>query len=138
MSEYFKKYLKNIKFEKNLRDLKKKLKDKKIIIYGTGLLFQYINENFDLSELNILGVSDIKFSVEQDGEKYLGYNVIPKSLIGEKLRGTRKMLYRRRYCRTNRSCDFVRYSVGEIGGRGIFFVRDFGGHQTRGGRRRLD
>lgn len=81
MSEYFKKYLKNIKFEKNLRDLKKKLKDKKIIIYGTGLLFQYINENFDLSELNILGVSDIKFSVEQDGEKYLGYNVIPKSLI---------------------------------------------------------
>ena len=81
MSDYFKKYLKNIKFEKSFRKLKKKLKDKKIVIYGTGLLFQYINENFDLSELNILGVSDIKFSVEQDGEKYLGYNVIPKTLI---------------------------------------------------------
>lgn len=83
MSEYFKKYLKQINFEKNLNKLNKKLKNKKIIIYGTGLLFQHIQKNFNLSNLNIIGVSDIKFSNEQVGDKYLGYNVIPKALISE-------------------------------------------------------
>lgn len=81
MSEYFKNYLKNINFEKTLVSLKKKLKNKPIIIYGTGLLFQYINENYDLSDLNIIGISDIKYASELEGNKDLGYNIIPKGSI---------------------------------------------------------
>ena len=81
MSEYFKKYLKDIKFEKYLNSLKKNLKSKTIVIYGTGLLFQYINENYDLSELNIIGVSDMKYAQEMEGQMDLGYKVIPKSSI---------------------------------------------------------
>ena len=81
MSEYFKEYLKKVNFSSYLKTLKKKLKDKRIIIYGTGMMFQYICKNYDLSELNIIGVSDIKFSPEHEGEKYLGYNIIPKSSI---------------------------------------------------------
>lgn len=81
MSEYFKKYLKDIKFEKYLNSLKKNLKGKTIVIYGTGLLFQYINENYDLSELNIIGVSDMKYAEEMEGQMDLGYKVIPKSSI---------------------------------------------------------
>lgn len=81
MSEYFQEYLKKIKFSKYLNTLKKKLKDKRIIIYGTGMMFQYICQNYDLSEFNIIGVSDIKFSPEHEGEKYLGYSIIPKASI---------------------------------------------------------
>ena len=81
MSEYFKKYLKDIKFEKYLNSLKKNLKGKSIIIYGTGLLFQYINENYDLSDLNVIGISDMKYADEMEGKLDLGYQVIPKSSI---------------------------------------------------------
>lgn len=81
MSEYFKKYLKDIKFEKYLKSLKKNLKGKSIIIYGTGLLFQYINENYDLSDLSIIGISDMKYADEMEGKLDLGYQVIPKSSI---------------------------------------------------------
>ena len=59
-SEYFK-YLEKIKFEKHIKRLEKKLKNKKVIIYGTGNLFQYIYENYDLSKINIIGISDKKY-----------------------------------------------------------------------------
>lgn len=81
MSEYFEKYLKSINFEKNLSGLKKKLKNKTVIIYGTGLLFQYINENYDLSCLNIIGISDMKYAEEMEGQVDLGYKIIPKSMM---------------------------------------------------------
>lgn len=81
MSEYFKEYLKKINFNKYLVNLKKKLKHKKVIIYGTGMLFQYIYSNYDLSDINIIGISDIKFSEEHEGEQYLGQRIIPKNSI---------------------------------------------------------
>lgn len=59
-SEYFK-YLEKIKFAKHLKKIEKKLKGKKVLIYGTGNLFQYIYENYDLSNINIIGISDKKY-----------------------------------------------------------------------------
>lgn len=83
MSEEFREHLEHIKFEKYLDKLKKKLKNKKVIIYGFGSFFQYINKNYDLSSLNIIGISDMKFTDEQWGEEFLGYKIIPKSKIVE-------------------------------------------------------
>lgn len=81
MSQYFHDYLKKHRFEKQLKRLKNKLKDKSVVIYGTGVLFQYIHENFDLTGLNIIGVSDMKFSEESEGGDFMGYKIIPKKSI---------------------------------------------------------
>ena len=78
MSGDLKEYLEHIKFEKYLDKLNKKLKNKTVIIYGSGSLFQYIKKNYDLSKLNIIGVSDMKFNSKQEGEDFLGYKIIPK------------------------------------------------------------
>lgn len=78
MSGDLKEYLEHIKFEKYLDKLNKKLKNKPVIIYGSGSLFQYIKKNYDLSKLNIIGVSDMKFNSKQEGEDFLGYKIIPK------------------------------------------------------------
>ena len=78
MSGDLKEYLEHIKFEKYLDKLNKKLKNKTVIIYGSGALFQYIKKNYDLSKLNIIGVSDMKFNSKQEGEDFLGYKIIPK------------------------------------------------------------
>ena len=69
-SEYFK-YLEKIKFAKHLKRLEKKLKNKKVLIYGTGNFFQYIYENYDLSNINIIGVSDKKYETVPE-DKFFG------------------------------------------------------------------
>lgn len=81
MFDYFEVYLKKIKFKKSFKKLKKKMRNKKVVIYGTGSFFQYINSHYNLKELNIIGVSDMKYSLTQEGEKDLGYKIIPKGLI---------------------------------------------------------
>ena len=42
----------------------KKYRNKKILIYGTGLLSQKIFQNYDLSSLNIVGIVDMKFHIK--------------------------------------------------------------------------
>ncbi len=79
MADDFKTYLKKINFDKYIKKLIKKLAGKKVIIYGCGSFFCYIKDNYDLSGLNIIGISDMKFVDEQEGEEYLGYKIIPKS-----------------------------------------------------------
>ncbi len=81
MSEDFRTHLENIGFEKYLNKLKKKLKNKTSIIYGAGSFFKYINENYDLSGLNIIGISDMKFDENNEGNDFLGYKMIPKDKI---------------------------------------------------------
>lgn len=83
MPEDFKTHLENIGFEKYLNKLKKKLKNKTSIIYGTGSFFKYINENYNLSGLNIIGISDMKFDENDEGNDFLGYKKIPKNKIIE-------------------------------------------------------
>ena len=44
---------------------------------------EYILKNYDLSDLNIIGISDLKFTEENIGQRAFGYNVIPKNKIRE-------------------------------------------------------
>lgn len=74
-------FLEDIDFKKQLELLIKKLKGKKIIIYGCGQLFQLINQNYNLKELNIIGLSDTKFLSNEEGKEYLGYKIIPRKKI---------------------------------------------------------
>ena len=83
MSEDFRTHLEKIKFEKYLNKLNKKLKNKTSIIYGIGSFFKHINENYDLSKLNIVGISDMKFNNDDEGKDFLGYKIIPKNNIKE-------------------------------------------------------
>jgi len=77
------KYLEDVKFEKYLKRLNKKLKGKTVVIYGSGLMFQKANANYDLSKLNIIGISDRKYSDEQFGQEDLGYKIVPLDRIKE-------------------------------------------------------
>ena len=76
-------YLNSVKFDKQLKKLNKKLKGKTIVIYGTGILFQKILKHYDLSKLNIIGVSDRRFSLEQNGDNCLGFKIIPLERIND-------------------------------------------------------
>ena len=76
-------YLKSVHFDKQLKKKKKKLKNESVVIYGTGILFQKLKDNYDLSNLNIIGVSDRKFTDEQEGKDTLGYKIIPLDKIVE-------------------------------------------------------
>lgn len=71
-------HLKTCKFDNHFKKLTKKLKDKTILIYGAGTLFQHIQKNYDLTRLNIIAISDGKYLPEQKGQKDLGYTIIPK------------------------------------------------------------
>lgn len=68
----WKEYLKVTNEQKYLDKLAKKLKNKKIIIYGAGLVSNLIYNNYDLSKLNIVGVADKKFERIQ-AEEWHGY-----------------------------------------------------------------
>ena len=73
--------LKKYKFDSYLKKLNKKLKNKKVIIYGSGLFFKSIKENYDLSELNIIGISDRKYEFSQEGNEDFGYKIVPYNRI---------------------------------------------------------
>ena len=74
-------YLIKNNFEKRLKKLEKKLKNKKIVIYGAGALFQLIKKYYDLSKLNIIGICDAKFEGHKENETFLGYKVCSKNEI---------------------------------------------------------
>jgi len=76
------KFLKKKNFQKRIDKLAKKYTDKKIMIYGAGMGFVAVKENYDLSKLNIIGVADAKF--EDDGE-FMGYKTYdPDSFMNQK------------------------------------------------------
>lgn len=75
MADDLKKYLKDRHFNKTLNRYKKKFGGKKIVVYGTGLLFETITQNYDLSGLDIIAVSDRKYSVTKP-DTYLGFNTV--------------------------------------------------------------
>jgi len=63
------------KFKENLVKLEKKLNSKKILFYGGGLFFQLINEYYDLSKLNAIGVVDKKLSEYGKLDNICGYKL---------------------------------------------------------------
>lgn len=70
-------------FEKTLPKLIKKLKGKKVLFYGGGVLFQLINEKFNLSEINIIGVVDKVLSRLEGNEDICGYKLYSPECIKE-------------------------------------------------------
>ena len=48
-------YLKSINFANNLKNLINECKNKKILIYGAGLLFETAQKYYDFSKLDIIG-----------------------------------------------------------------------------------
>lgn len=66
-------YFKEVKAQKQINKLVRKYKNKKIVIYGAGEYYQILQNNFDLSKLNIVGISDKRFetSKETNPSKYL-------------------------------------------------------------------
>ena len=70
------KYLVKYNFEKNLTKLKNKLKSKKIVVYGAGALFELMYKYFNLQELNIIAVADIKYDLHDENEKFLNIKAI--------------------------------------------------------------
>lgn len=66
-------FFKEIKAQKQINKLAQKYKNKKIAIYGAGIYFQILNENYDLSKLNIVAIADKKFksTKEMNPSEYL-------------------------------------------------------------------
>ena len=62
-------FLKRRNFKSRLKKLTQKLKNKKIVIYGAGQLFEEINRHYDLSGLNIIALADRKFN-DYEEESY--------------------------------------------------------------------
>lgn len=77
------KELEKYNFKKHLEKISKKYTNKKILIYGTGLVFQNITKEYDLSKLNIIGVSDRTFenSSQETCENYRA--IKPSEIINE-------------------------------------------------------
>ena len=74
-------YLDSVNFDFWYKKIIRKISDKRVVLYGAGILFQYITEYYDLSKLNIIGLSDTKFDCFDSNEKYLGYSIIRKADI---------------------------------------------------------
>ena len=68
-------YLKKINFAKHLTKIAKKLKDKKVVIYGAGSFYQTLIKEYDLSCLNIIAIADRKFINHDDDVMFSGYKV---------------------------------------------------------------
>lgn len=68
-------YLVENNFEKNLKKLNKLTKGKSVVIYGAGSLFETAKKYYDLSKLNIIGISDMKFSAHEENEECFTYKV---------------------------------------------------------------
>lgn len=65
-------YLKKINFQKHFKKIVKKLKNKKVVIYGANSLLQTIAKYCDLSQINIIAIADFKYTMKQEKE-FLGY-----------------------------------------------------------------
>lgn len=62
-------------FQKRIDSIAEKYQGKKIVIYGAGLLFDVIAENYNLSKLDIKAVVDQKF-YDENNQDYKGYKAI--------------------------------------------------------------
>ena len=73
-------YLKSVNFEKILNNLKAKYADKKVILFGTGVLLDAILDNYNVTEyLNIIGISDKRLE-ESNATTYREFNLYKPNL----------------------------------------------------------
>lgn len=73
-SEYFEK----INEQKYIDILSQILKGKSVLLYGAGIVSQVLIDKYDLSKLNIIGISDKRFEMFRE-ESFKGYKAIPPS-----------------------------------------------------------
>lgn len=71
------------KFDKTLPKLIKKLHNKKVVLYGAGSFLELIKKYFDISKLNVIGISDKRFSDLKTEKEFLGYKAISPNKIKE-------------------------------------------------------
>lgn len=70
-----------LNFDKHYEKLCHKLKNKKVLMYGAGIMFDYFYQNYDMGKLNIVGISDKKFALDKL-DKYNNYKLFaPNELI---------------------------------------------------------
>ncbi|HNW26393.1 MAG TPA: hypothetical protein PLG15_07295 [Candidatus Gastranaerophilaceae bacterium] len=68
----FKEYLEKKNAQKAIDKIAKQFKDKKVVLYGAGFMASDLLRNYDFSRLNIIGIADIKFQDDTEGDFY-GY-----------------------------------------------------------------
>ena len=73
-------YLKAVNAQRKINKLARKYKNKKIVIYGAGEYFQILKNNFDLSNLNIVGIADKKFETSKDSNPTQYLALAPEEL----------------------------------------------------------
>lgn len=78
----FKEYFRELKAQKQIDKLAKKYKKKKIAIYGAGQFCRILFDNYDLSKLNIVAVSDRSF-VDEANRNFYGLNCITPTELKE-------------------------------------------------------
>lgn len=68
----------SINLEKIIKKLKRKYKNKKIVIYGAGLYATEVLQKYDLSGLNIVAVTDMKYPIglNEHQETFQGYKTL--------------------------------------------------------------
>ena len=74
------KYLKDNNAQEQINKLAQELKNKKIVFYGAGEFFELIYKNYDLSNLNIVAISDLKFGNNITDNKILYSQIAPNKL----------------------------------------------------------
>ena len=71
---------KRIHADRIIKNLARKYKNKKIVVYGAGIMSKILFENYDTSQLPILAVCDKKF---KGGEIFFGYQTISPEKLKE-------------------------------------------------------
>lgn len=81
MRTHFKRYLEKKKAQKVINKFAKKYADKKIILYGAGVFAEDLLNYYDLSKLNIVGISDAKFKIDKEGEFFNYKKISPDDIV---------------------------------------------------------
>ena len=68
-------FYQEISAQKQIDKLAKKYNNKRIVIYGAGIMSNLLFKNYNLKELNIIAICDKKFGADCN-EKYFGYPTI--------------------------------------------------------------
>ena len=76
--EQWREYFECINEQKYINTLTNKLQDNTILLYGAGIISEVLINNFDLSKLNIIGISDKKFE-RTDEKEFMGIKAVKPS-----------------------------------------------------------
>ena len=76
----FEEQLQEINAQKKIDKLAKKLKNKKVLIYGAGEYSTAIFNNYDLSKINIVAIVDKIFEQNNNGEVFGYKSLAPREI----------------------------------------------------------